>query len=66
MPSSNSDIYLNTPKVIAIARDSYLTPTFAFADAKNLPGVPAPKYGQDIAFGYSRRAPENKSVGPDL
>ena len=66
MPSSNSDIHLNTPKVIAIARDSYLTPTFAFSDAKNLPGVPAPKYGQDITFGYNRRAPENKSVGTTI
>ena len=66
---SKNDIFLSSPKVIAIARDTYLTPTHPFADAQNLPGVPAPKYGQDITHGYGRKAPGGQSVGttvPDL
>lgn len=66
MSTGTPDIFLNSPKVIAIARDSYLTPTNSFADAKNLPGVAAPKYGQDITHGYGRIPPSRKSVGTNV
>jgi hypothetical protein len=55
--------YLSAPKVVAIATDKYLTPTTPFADTANLPGVPAPMYGQDISFGIGRAAPNKQSVG---
>jgi len=55
--------YLPTPKVVAIAKDKYLTPKMPFADTVNLPGVPAPMYGQDITFGIGRAAPNKQSVG---
>lgn len=57
--------YLPTPKVVAIAKDKYLTPKTPFADPINLPGVPAPMYGQDIAFGIGRAAPNGQTVGND-
>jgi hypothetical protein len=52
-----------TPKVVAIATDTYLKPKTPFADPVNLPGVAAPKYGQDIESGYKRAAPGGQSVG---
>jgi hypothetical protein len=55
--------YLPAPKVVAIATDKYLTPKTPFADAANLPGVPAPMYGQDISFSVGRAAPGKQSVG---
>lgn len=57
---------LPAPKVVAIATDSYLTPNVEHPDPTNLPGVPAPKYGQDITFGYGRSAPNNQSVGTTI
>ena len=54
---------LNHPKVIAIATDSYLTPTTPFPDPTNLPGIAAPKYGQDITKSTGRAAPNDMSVG---
>ena len=55
--------YLPVPKVVAIATDKYLTPKTPFPDTANLPGVPAPMYGQDITFGTGRAAPNGQSVG---
>ena len=53
-----------TPRVVAIATDSYLTPTTSFADPANLPGLTIPpKYGQDIESGTGRAAPAGQSVG---
>src|SRR5215211_6809602 len=49
------------PKIVAIATDKYLTPTYDSID-KGLPG-PAPKYGQDFSFGVGRRAPGGQNVG---
>jgi hypothetical protein len=57
---------LKQPKVIAIAKDTYLKPKTAFPDPLNLPGVPAPKYGQDISKSVGRAAPDKMSVGEKL
>ena len=54
---------LNRPMVIAIATDTYLKPKIPFPDPANLPGVAAPKYGQDITKGTGRSAPKGMSVG---
>ena len=54
---------LRPEKVIAVARDTYLTPRLAFPDPANLPGADAPKYGQDITSSYGRTAPKGQSVG---
>lgn len=54
---------LNPPRLVALARDAYLTPTTPFPDPVNLPGLPAPKYGQDITSGTGRRAPGGQDVG---
>ncbi len=51
------------PKLVALAQDSYLTPTNPFADNENLPGIIAPKYGQDFTSGYRRAAPGKQDVG---
>ncbi len=51
------------PKVVAIARDAYLTPKVPFPDPTNLPLVPAPMYGQDITSSYGRVALHKQSVG---
>src|SRR4051794_40534570 len=48
-------------KIVAIATDSYLTPTYDFAD-KDIPGTP-PQYGQDFTFGTGRFLPAGMSVG---
>jgi hypothetical protein len=48
---------------VAIATDKYLTPKTPFQDPQNLPGVSAPRYGQDITFGIGRAAPAKQSVG---
>jgi len=49
-------------KVVAIATDKYLKPTYAFADP-SLPAPYVPKYGQDITFGMKRPAPGGHNVG---
>jgi hypothetical protein len=54
---------LRPPKVVAIAKDTYLKPKTAFPDPINLPGVAAPEYGQDITYGSKRAAPDNQDVG---
>lgn len=54
---------LQPPLLIAIAKDSYLTPTTPFPDNTHLPGIAAPKYGQDITYGYNRAAPGGQNVG---
>ena len=54
---------LRPEKVVAVARDTYLTPRLAFPDPANLPGADAPKYGQDITSSYGRSAPKGQSVG---
>jgi hypothetical protein len=54
---------LPQPRVVAIAKDSYLTPKNPFPDPTNLPVVAAPRYGQDITSSYGRRAPHGNSVG---
>ena len=50
-------------KVVAIARDKYLTPTVSFPDPANLSMVSPPKFGQDITTSRGRPAPHNQSVG---
>lgn len=52
------------PKIVAIATDKYLTPTYASIDPtiSSAGGVP-PKYGQDFTFGIGRKAPDGHSVG---
>jgi len=54
---------LRPPKIVAIAQDTYLKPTVPFADPTHLPGLPTPKYGQDITFGYGRPAAHKQDVG---
>jgi hypothetical protein len=68
MAPNCSPFPLTPPRLVAIAQDSYLTPTTAFPDNLHLPGIAAPKYGQDITSGYSRMAPGKKDVGstPDV
>lgn len=55
--------HLKYPKVISIATDTYLRPKTPFPDAANLPGVIAPRYGQDITKSTGRSAPKGMSVG---
>jgi hypothetical protein len=50
-------------KLVAFARDRYLTPTTPFGDPANLPYATPPAYGQDITFGFGRSAPNGHSVG---
>src|SRR5581483_6304560 len=60
----NCDQYpLPRPRVVAIAKDTYLTPKYPFPDASNLPGAGAPMYGQDITSAVGRLAPKGQSVG---
>jgi hypothetical protein len=54
---------LQRPILVAIARDSYLTPTFPFEDRVHLQGFTPPKYGQDITSAYGRAAPKKQDVG---
>jgi hypothetical protein len=54
---------LRPEKVVAVARDTYLTPRSAFPDPADLPDADAPKYGQDITSSYGRTAPKGHSVG---
>ena len=54
---------LHPPKVVAIAKDAYLTPKNPFPDPVNLPGGSVPSYGQDITFASGRTAPDKKDVG---
>jgi hypothetical protein len=54
---------LSHHRVVAIATDKYLTPKTPFQDPQNLPGVSAPRYGADLAFGVGRTAPAKQSVG---
>ena len=63
MPSSCSQFPLRPPLLVAIAQDTYLKPTIPFSDNINLPGIPAPKYGQDITSAYGRIAPKRQDVG---
>lgn len=56
---------LSPAKVLAIAKDSYLTPTTPFKDLVHIPAMPAPMYGQDITFGKFRIAPKGHEVGTD-
>lgn len=63
MPPDNSTSRLLIPKLVAVATDTYLTPTNAFADKDNLPAGVVPRYGQDITTGYRRMAPKRQDVG---
>jgi hypothetical protein len=54
---------LAPPRVVALARDSYLAPTTPLADSIHLPASFTPRYGQDISSGYGRAAPDGQSVG---
>lgn len=54
---------LKKPILVAMAQDSYLTPSHPFGDGLNLPGLAAPMYGQDITYGTGRKAPGGQSVG---
>lgn len=63
MSPNCSGFPLRPPLLVAIAQDTYLRPATPFPDNINLPGIPAPKYGQDITFGYGRIASEKKMVG---
>lgn len=59
--------YPITPRVVAIATDTYLRPRTPFPDAANLPGITTPpRYGQDIEFGFGRAAPAGQSVGTSV
>ncbi|WP_207780178.1 hypothetical protein [Pokkaliibacter plantistimulans] len=43
---------LRAPKVVAIAQDKYLKPTYPFPDTYELPAGYVPRYGQDITYGF--------------
>ncbi len=66
MPPDNSSSRLLIPKLVAVATDSYLTPTHPFPDPDNLPTGIVPRYGQDITTGYRRKAPKGQDVGKTL
>lgn len=53
---------LAQPRIIAIATDSYLTPTTPFADPQ-LPGGHTLNFGHDLAFSIGRTQPHGPSVG---
>lgn len=60
----NCDQYpLPRARVVAIAKDGYLTPKNPFPDPTNLPGVVAPMYGQDLTSSVGRAALKGQSVG---
>ena len=63
MFSSCSQFPLCPPLLVAIAKDAYLTPTTPFPDNVHLPGIAAPRYGQDITYGYGRSARGKQDVG---
>jgi len=63
MSTNCTNFPLQPPKVIAIAKDKYLTPKTPFPDQINLPGVLDPKYGQDITSSINRVAPGKQDVG---
>ena len=64
VPSIDCSMHpLNPPKVVAVAKDKYLKPRYPFPDPRHLRGAWVPKYGQDITFGYGRKAPTGHSVG---
>ncbi len=63
MSTSCSQFPLHPPLLVAIAKDAYLTPTTPFPDHVHLPGITAPRYGQDITYGYGRSAPGKQNVG---
>ena len=55
---------LALPKIVAIATDKYLTPTYPSVDPTiTRAGGTPPKYGQDFTFGSGRAAPGGYSVG---
>ena len=54
---------LRAPLLVAVARDSYLTPRVPFPDKQHMPLIKAPMYGQDITSGYGRKAPGGQQVG---
>jgi hypothetical protein len=62
MASKGQDA-VEPPRLVAVAVDRYLKPSTAFQDLVNLAGLPPPKFGQDITFGISRKAPGGQSVG---
>jgi hypothetical protein len=57
---------LSQPLALAIAKDSYLTPQYAFADNTHIPLLSPPMYGQDITSGCRSRAPQGQSVGKSV
>jgi hypothetical protein len=63
MPSTCARFPLLRPLRVAYAQDTYLKPTWPFPDNENLPGIIAPKYGQDITSAYGRIAPGKQTVG---
>ncbi len=56
------EFQLAQPKIIAIATDTYLTPTMYVADPQ-LPGGYALGFGQDLSFSKGRKQPHGPSVG---
>jgi hypothetical protein len=50
-------------KLVAFAKDRYLTGSTRFGDPANLPYAFDPAYGQDITFGVGRAAPGRQDVG---
>lgn len=59
----STPIELRGPRVIAIARDTYLRPRTPFPDPINLPGVAPPLYGPDIDSSTGRKPPGAYDVG---
>ncbi|MDA8519839.1 hypothetical protein [Acidovorax sp. NCPPB 4044] len=57
---------LPQPLALAIAKDRYLTPQYAFADTTHIPLLSPPRYGQDITSGCRARAPQGQFVGDDI
>ncbi len=59
-------LLLAQPLALAIAKDNYLAPTHPFADAKHIPLLSPPMYGQDITSGCRIRAPQGQTVGDSI
>jgi len=60
---NSKNIRLVRPKVVAIAKDKYITPLIPFPDTKYLPTGHIPIYGQDITSGLNRATPDKQDVG---
>lgn len=56
---------LPRPVLVAVATDSTIKAKTTVADPIHLPGLPPLEYGQDLEYGFGRKAPLGHDVGSD-